>query len=97
MNDLEFCKQQIAAIAEQTGTDPKGKVTEFLEKRMPVEAAYRSALRAWATGKLASFESMPGGGLSRLVPHDELAETSRQMTVLQAVIGEIDAFEREPG
>jgi len=96
MNDLDFCKQQITAIAEQTGTNLKGKVAEFLEKRMPIEAAYRSALRAWATGKLATIESMPGGGVSRLVPRDELAEASRQM-VLQTVISEIDAFEREPG
>lgn len=97
MNDLDFCKQQITAIAEQAGADPKGKVTEFLEKRMPAEAAHRSALRAWAMGQLICFDGVAGEGVSSLVSHHELAQTSRRMTALQTVINEIDAFEREPG
>jgi len=93
MNDLEFCKQQISAIAENTTADLSAKVIEFLKKRMPIEPAHRAGLKAWAARELARLETLPGGGVSRLVPHNQLAEVSRRMTVLQTVISQIEAAE----
>ena len=60
---------------------------------MPAKPAHRAELKAWAQEELAKLKRAVDSGVSKIVGTDELAETSRKMTMLQTVIEEIEAFE----
>ena len=94
MKDVEFCKQQLLAIAALVMPETvEAEVKEFLKLHMPKSGAGRAALNAWALRRLRAAEQTPGSGISTFVPPQELREVTTQMKMLQTVLGEIEAAE----
>lgn len=94
MRDVEFCKQQLLAIAAlvRPGT-VEAEVKEFLKLHMPRSGAGRAALNAWALRLLRATEHARGSGVSTFVAPQELREVTTQMKMLQTVLSEIEAAE----
>jgi hypothetical protein len=94
MRDLEFCKQRLREIAEHsTVTELQSKVKHFLKLRLPASNDERAAFKSWAIAELATLETVPGSGMSKIVSTNKLAVTSRRMAMLQTVISEIETAE----
>jgi hypothetical protein len=89
MKDVEFCKQQLLAIAALVRPETVGaEVKEFLKLHMPKSGAGRAALNGWALRELRAAEQAPG---STFVPRQDLREITIGMKMLQAVLSEIEA------
>jgi len=92
MKDVEFCKQQLAAIVVLARPETiEAEVNQFLKLHMPKSGAGRAALSAWALRKLRAAEQKPGSGTSTFVPPQDLRAITIEMKMLQAVLSEIEA------